>query len=224
MDAGELKQLLEDATRKSRLLDHPFYQAWAEGTLSLEDLSFYSDEYRHQVEAFPGYLESLAARLPEGHARKIVLDNLRDEVEGDHLGLWLEFSRGVGAGCSEARLVDALDETQQCVAAFNGAAAQESPAFALGMLYAYESQTPEVAATKVKGLREHYGLDGRPLEYFELHAHLDVEHSDELVRALTSQDPSIEDAAAGAKAGAEAVWGLLSGISRALGVENRARA
>lgn len=216
MAAAELKRKLDEATKDHRILEHPFYKAWAAGTLTLEDLRHYSAQYWRQVEAFPGYLESVGARLPEGPAKDIVAENLRDEVEGDHLGLWLDFAEGVGAASDQVRDTPGAARTKECVESFSNGMKTASLPFALGMLYAYESQTPGVAETKVTGLREHYGVDGKPLEYFELHGELDVEHSDDLVRALESvvdDDAAVQEAEAGARAGAEAVWGLLTGIA-----------
>ena len=221
MSPDALKQRLDRATQDARLLDHPFYRAWAEGTLTLEDLSFYSTQYWRQVEAFPGYLETISARLPEGGAKATIVENLRDEVEGDHLGLWLDFAAGVGAGRDEVRAGQPVAHTAACVEAFGSAMAERSLPFALGMLYAYESQTPGVAATKIEGLRNHYGIDGPALQYFELHGELDVEHSDELVRALAevaTNGSAASEAEAGAKAGADAIWGLLSGVAEARGI------
>ena len=221
MQAPALQQRLDDATRDHRLLEHPFYKAWADGTLTLEDLSFYSTQYWRQVEAFPGYLASIADRLPESSARATVLENLRDEVEGDHLGLWLEFAQGVGAAQADVRESAPVAETIGCVAAFRSAATERSVPFALGMLYAYESQTPGVAQTKIEGLRKHYGIDGPALEYFQLHGELDVEHSDDLAHAIAeiaTDEAAAQEAVAGAKAGAEAIWDLLSGIAKERGI------
>lgn len=218
-----LRQRLDDATRAHRLLEHPFYEAWADGALTLEDLSFYSTQYWRQVEAFPGYLASVAERLPDGTARDTVVANLRDEVEGDHLGLWLDFARGVGAGRDEVEGAAPLARTNACVAAFRSATSGRSLPFALGMLYAYESQTPGVAQTKIEGLRRHYGIDGDALRYFELHGELDVDHSMELARVIGSvatDEAAVEDAEAGARAGAEAIWGLLDGIALERGIGN----
>ena len=220
-EALKLKQRLDRATEDARLLEHPFYKAWAEGTLTLEDLSFYSTQYWRQVEAFPGYLETVAARLPEGAAKGIVTENLRDEIEGDHLGLWLDFAAGVGAGRHHVRGGRPVAHTAACVRVFQSAMAERSLPFALGMLYAYESQTPGVAATKIDGLRKHYGIDGPAVQYFELHGELDVEHSDELAHALAeiaTDELAIADAEAGARAGAEAIWGLLTGVAEARGI------
>lgn len=221
MQAPGLQQRLDDATADHRLLEHPFYKAWADGSLTLEDLSYYSTQYWRQVEAFPGYLAAVADRLPDSPARTTVLENLQDEVEGDHLGLWLEFAQGVGAGRNEVQGSDVLAQTERCVSSFQTAADIKSLPFALGMLYAYESQTPGVAQTKIEGLRKHYGIDGPALQYFELHGELDVEHSGELARAIEEiavDEAARKEAEAGAKAGAEAIWGLLSGIAEARGI------
>lgn len=221
MSQEALKQRLDRATRDARLLEHPFYKAWAEGTLTLEDLSFYSTQYWRQVEAFPGYLETLAARLPAGAARDTIAANLRDEVDGDHLGLWLDFAAGVGAGRDHVEASAPVDGTVGCVEAFRTAMSQRSLPFALGMLYAYESQTPGVAATKIEGLRAHYGIDGPALKYFELHGELDIEHSDELAHvlaAIADDETTVAEAEAGAKAGAEGIWALLTGVAEARGI------
>lgn len=221
MPAAELTKRMDEATRAHRILEHPFYKAWAQGSLTLEDLDHYSRQYWRQVEAFPGYLETVAGRLPEGTAKGIVAENLRDEVEGDHLGLWLDFASGVGAGPEEVRTTSPAVETERCVESFSNGMKTASLPFALGMLYAYESQTPGVAETKVRGLREHYSVNGKALEYFELHGTLDVEHSADLARALDEivvDEASVQEAEAGAKAGAEAVWTLLDGIARERGI------
>lgn len=217
LDASQIAARLDAATQDRRLLDHPFYKAWVAGELSTEDLRFYSTQYFRQVDAFPGYLTTLADGLPEGNPRTTVLENLSDEVDGDHRGLWLDFAAAVGA--SQDDVVDSAvePETTRCVDSFAGGIAGRSSAFGLGMLYAYESQTPEVAKTKVEGLRSNYGIDGPGVAYFELHGEMDVEHSSELAEALAevvTDEDSLADAEAGARAGAEAIYGLLDGVAR----------
>ena len=220
MTGSTLRNDLDSAIRHKRLLDHPFYKAWADGSLTSEDLSFYSGQYWRQVEAFPGYLDSLAGRM-EGAPRATLESNLADERDDDHPGLWKDFAAALGRDVAalDAEVVES--ETAECVRAFDDATKSASLPFALGMLYAYESQTPEVATTKVKGLRDHYGIDGKPVRYFELHGELDVEHSAELASALeevVTDETHRADALAGARAGAEAVWGLLDGVARVRGI------
>lgn len=213
---SDLRTLMDEATAPTRLLDHPFYRAWSAGTLSREDLGFYSTQYWRQVESFPARLEDLVGRL-DGDARTIVAENLRDERDDDHPALWLRFAEAVGVEADAVRGTAAEPETQECIESFRSGMTQRSEAFALGMLYAYESQTPDVAKTKVDGLRKHYGIDGDGVTYFELHGELDVEHTDGLARALESvaaTPAQRQDAIEGAKAGAEAVWRILDGVSR----------
>jgi pyrroloquinoline-quinone synthase len=210
-----LISVLEQTIAERRLLDHGFYRAWAEGTLTRDDLAFYAGQYWRQVEAFPGYLENVHDRLPSGEARDAIARNLSDERDDDHPGLWLRFARELGCNDVGAELVES--ETGDCVEAFQTASESRSMPFILGMLYAYESQTPEVAKTKIKGLRKFYGIDGEAVRYFELHGELDVEHASELGRALdgmieTEQDET--DAVEGARAGAAAIYGLLDGVAR----------
>jgi len=217
MMSNDIASRLDRATEDRRLLDHPFYQAWAEGTLTVEDLAFYSKQYWRQVEAFPGYLDNLDSRVPDGTTKEILRENLKDEIGGDHPGLWLRFASAVGVPAPEVRESTAEHETEECVSTFNLATKEASVPFALGMLYAYESQTPEVAKTKVAGLRQHYGIDGEDIHYFELHGELDVDHADGLAGALaesTQTEEDLQQAEAGAATGARAIWGLLDGVAR----------
>jgi pyrroloquinoline-quinone synthase len=217
MDARGVANRLDEAIADRMILEHPFYRAWAEGRLDLGDLSFYAAQYWRQVEAFPGYLEAIADRLPEGDACRIVEANLGDERGGDHPGLWLQFASALGARSDDVRAAEVEPETAQCVESFREATRTASPAFALGMIYGYESQTPAVAKTKVQGLRDHYGIDGAGVEYFDLHGELDVTHAAELAAAIADVEPTgaLDEAAAGARAGAGAIWTLLDGVARA---------
>ena len=218
MTPTTIAQRLDDVVATKKLLEHPFYEAWAAGTLTKEDLNFYSRQYWRQVESFPAYLDHLAERLPEGLARKTVLENLADERDDDHPGLWLRFAQALDAAPQEVYATAPEPETTGCVKTFELACSNAPLPFALGMLYAYESQTPEVAHTKVEGLRDHYGIDGDDVEYFRLHGELDVEHSrglaDALAEIATTED-DIKQAEAGAATGARAIWGLLDGVARA---------
>jgi pyrroloquinoline quinone (PQQ) biosynthesis protein C len=75
-----------------------------------------------------------------------------------------------------------------------------------------------VAQTKVAGLRDHYGIDGAGVEYFELHGELDVEHTAELAKAISevaTDEDALAEATEGARAGAAAIYRLLDGVARA---------
>jgi pyrroloquinoline-quinone synthase len=217
-DLDRLVSKLNNATAEHHLLDHEFYKAWAEGALTLDDLAQYSTQYWRQVEAFPGYLETLADRLGPNEAGDILRRNLADEVGQDHPGLWLDFAAALGADRDDVVGSAIEPETADCVAEFETVVREASPAYALGMLYGYESQTPAVAETKVTGLNDHYGIDGPATRYFRLHGVLDVEHSKELATAISLLDSDDgNDGVEGARRGAGAVWGLLDGVERVRG-------
>ena len=203
---------------RRRLLDHDFYKAWTAGTLSRDDLAFYSAQYWRQVEAFPGYLETVAERLPASRAKAIVQSNLADERDDDHPALWLRFAAELGVTGDAVRNTASQPETRSCVTSFHSAMKEAGVPFALGMLYGYESQTPAVAATKIEGLRDHYGIAGEGVEYFSLHGELDVEHSAEMAEAIedvATTEEELQAAEAGAVAGAAAISTLLDGVARA---------
>ncbi len=213
----ELTARLDEAVSRHRLLDHPFYRAWVAGSLSNDDLAFYASQYWRQVQAFPGYLSALLPRVAQSSTRHTLEANLADETDGDHAGLWVQFAEAFGVSRTELDDTPPEPETRSCVAAFEEAAEGAEPTFALGMLYGYESQTPEVAVTKAAGLRDNYGFSGDSLAYFELHGQLDVEHSKELAGAIAAEGATIGDAQApssGAQAGASAIYTLLDGVAR----------
>lgn len=209
-----LQTRLEEAIGERDLLSHPFYVAWAEGRLSTEDLRFYSTQYWRQVDAFPAYLQVLADRLPQGPARSAVTANLADEIDGDHRGMWRAFATSVGAAAVDLDTTAAEPETLDCVDSFDGAMATAPLEFSLGMLFGYESQTPEVARTKATGLREHYGIDEDGTRYFDEHADIDEGHARDLALAIEAIGGDEATAIAGVRAGAEAVWSLLDGVAR----------
>ena len=203
---------------RRRLLDHDFYRAWTAGALTQDDLAFYSTQYWRQVEAFPGYLETVAARLPDSAAKSIVERNLADERNDDHPGLWLRFAEKLGVERAQVEGSPTEPETQACVTGFAAAMRESSIPFAMGMLYGYESQTPEVAKTKIEGLRNHYGIEGEAVNYFSLHGELDVAHAAEMAEAIEDVAGSRDDlraAEAGAISGAAAISTLLDGVARA---------
>ncbi len=48
---------------------------------------------------------------------------------------------------------------------------------AVAAFYAYEAQVPEIATTKIDGLKKFYGVDSpKALAYFEVHEHADKAH------------------------------------------------
>lgn len=229
MNADPALQAIDDAVESRHVLTHPFYVAWQRGELAPAALRTYAAQYYRHVHAFPTYISALHARSDDLGIRQVLLANLRDEEEGseNHPALWLRFAAAVGCDPDEAEGAEPLPETTAAIARFRDAVGAGSPARGLAALYAYESMVPEVAAEKIRGLAEHYGVDGSPgTDYFEVHRTLDVEHAGETRELLASRLSDHPEEAAEAKAGADAaldaVAELLDGVCRVHAIDARA--
>ena len=197
------------------LLKHPFYQAWMEGTLPLEVLQNYAIQYYHHVDRFPRYLGAIHSQCENTVQRQKILENLNDE-EGTKFGLshpelWLQFAEGLGVKRADV-LATKPGQAIQNVAATFFQNARSSFQEGIGALYAYESQVPEIAESKIAGLKSQYGIhDAKTLEFFEVHRQADVEHRAVILAMLESLSPQEKlQAQDAAKAAALSLWNFLS--------------
>ena len=92
---------------------------------------------------------------------------------------------------------------------------RSSYAEGLASLYTYERQIPEIAETKIRGLKNHYGVASKQdLEFFEVHKTADVYHREACEKLL--DDLSLEEqkkAEVSALSTAKYLWNFLSGIA-----------
>ena len=215
---------IDAAVAGRAMLTHPFYQAWTDGRLSLDTLQEYAKQYFHHVEVFPMVVSAVHSRCPDPEGRRMLAENLAEE-EGligvgkhDHATLWMHFAQGLGATPSEVRSVELNAETQNLIDTFRRLSTR-SYAAGLGALYAYESQLPDVSASKIAGLSGYGVSDERTIRFFRVHGEADVEHSAvcrELLDRLSPED-RVEAVAAGQEM-AEALWTFLSGVERTTGL------
>ncbi len=197
---------LNDLLAERRLLEHPFYQRWSAGTLGRDELVAYAGQYRAIEAQLPVTLTEIHASLGEGVAKDYVAQNLADELgnPASHLDLFDRFAAALGTETTTpapamATLVDTY-----------ATAAAKSPAFALGVLAAYEVQGSAIADTKGEGLRSWYGMDATATTFWDAHVALEADHAAWTIDALASlSDAELEEAFAGAEASASAWWGFL---------------
>jgi pyrroloquinoline-quinone synthase len=174
----ELLAKIDAAIADKSLLNHPFYQDWQMGKLTREALQLYAAQYYRHVEAFPKHLRVLAART-EGPIRDIILENLAEEenLSRPHPKLWRDFAEAVGVSEDDITSCPALPGAQAVVETFREIAGDRTIAEAVAALYAYESQIPEIATTKIAGLKQFYGVTSpESLAYFEIHEEADKLH------------------------------------------------
>jgi pyrroloquinoline-quinone synthase len=169
---------IDAAIGQKNLLKHPFYQHWQAGRLSRESLQLYAVQYYRHVEAFPKHLRVLAARADES-LKAIVLENLAEEENParPHPQLWRDFASTLGVGEDDITSSPSLPGTQNVVHTFRHICANRSLAEAVAALYAYEAQVPEIATSKIDGLKRFYGIsEAKGTAYFSVHEEADKAH------------------------------------------------
>jgi len=215
---------IDNLIAKTSLLKHPFYQAWSRGELSLDSLRDYACQYYQHVKAFPTYLSAVHAQTDEVPTRRHILENLMDEEAGspNHLDLWLQFGQGLGVSNAEMESTQPWPETANLIKSFRSICSDRGTAAGLAALYAYESQIPAVAESKIAGLKQFYSIDNpAALAYFEVHKEADIVHSrverDLLAKHIYEDNRQV--VLASASETLNALWGMLDGVCRRHGIE-----
>ena len=198
------------------LLNHPFYKSWNEGKLTREIIKDYAEQYYQHVKAFPRYISATHSICEDIEKRKILLENLQDEENpnADHPKLWKNFALAMGADKDKIEDVKREWFTNDMIEDFFHQA-RKSYAEGLASLYTYERQIPEIAETKIRGLKNFYGVTSKEgLEFFEAHKAADVIHRKEcekLLDALTEEEKVKAEKAS--MLTARYLWNFLSGMS-----------
>ena len=198
------------------LLNHPFYKSWNEGKLTREIIKDYAEQYYQHVKAFPRYISATHSICDDIEKRKILLENLQDEENpnADHPKLWKNFALAMGADKDKIEDVKKEWFTNDMIENFFHQA-RKSYAEGLASLYTYERQIPEIAETKIRGLKNFYGVTSKEgLEFFEAHKAADVIHRKEcekLLDALTEEEKVKAEKAS--MLTARYLWNFLSGMS-----------
>jgi len=212
MFSKELNKKLD----KYHLLNHPFYKSWNEGKLTREIIKDYAEQYYQHVKAFPRYISATHSLCEDIEKRKILLENLNDEEnrDADHPKLWRNFALAMGADVEKIEKVEADKFTQDMIDNFfkNG---RSTYAEGLASLYTYERQIPEIAETKIQGLKKYYGVNSKEgLEFFVAHKEADVHHRKECEKLLDGLSRKEQDKAeTAALSTAKYLRNFLSGIA-----------
>ena len=209
---------VEQTISERSLLQHPFYQAWSNGTLPIDSLVRYAGQYYHFELAYPTFLSGLHHRCADQQVRQLLLDNLWDEEHGEenHLELWLRFCEGLAMDRNEVQSGSQAEATAALVETYRDLTSAAPVAAGAAALYAYESQIPAVAAAKLQGLRDFYGIEaGQAGAFFAVHRAQDVQHSQAertMVQTLASTPAEQEAVVQAVDKATEALWRFLDGV------------
>lgn len=200
---------LDQLVDRRTVLRHPFYTRWSAGELTREELAGYSGQYRHAVTAL-AEASARAAALADDEQSRGQLE-LHAAEERAHVDLWDSFVAAVG-GEPDSR---ATPETEHCATTWAGDG-DRGLLHTLTALYVIESAQPAIAATKRRGLAEHYAIAGEGSSYFTLHEERDMQHAQaarELIESRldgADRQSLLEEA----ERVLDANWILLDGVER----------
>jgi pyrroloquinoline-quinone synthase len=211
---------IDSRIRDRHLLGHPFYTSWVAGTLPKEAMQEYARQYFAFESSFPRMLSALHSRSERPDVRQALLENLWDEEHGErnHAELWLRFADGIGAGREGTQRATWNQATHDLVWSYLGTCRTRPVAAGVAAVYAYEAQVPAVARAKVDGLKANYAVeDPETLEFFELHADLDVEHSEAERKLIEDLGAGYEEEVLAATEEAlDRWWAFLDAVTPAL--------
>ena len=217
MTTEETLGALDDLIRERSILQHPFYRAWQRGELTSDQVATYSRVYYPHVAAFPRYLKNAINCASDSVIRSALEQNLDDELTNPapHPELWLDFAAATSQEGQAVKCGEPVPKTADSIATFDRLTNRDI-ASGLTALYAYESQQPEVAAEKLRGLRDCYGIHSpQALSYFAVHATADMEHRaaerSAIGRCLDS-GTSPDTIMNAAEEALDAYWNLLDGV------------
>jgi len=124
------------------------------------------------------------------------------------------FCGGGGSGEDDITCCPALPGTQAVVQTFREICGDRPVAEAVAALYAYESQVPEIATTKIDGLKKFYGVtQPEGLAYFVVHEEADKAHRAAWRGWLEDHaDGNEEEILATTNEALDALWGALDAV------------
>ena len=176
------------------LNEHPFYTEWRAGTLPIERLAEYADEWAPFI-----------AVVDQGWDRIGYPAYAAEEREHDEL--WSRFRAALDADGEMSR-------PQSATLLAVGMNAFASVPESLGALYSFEVQQPATASSKLAGLREHYAgtVDADAQRYFVEHA-VETDEPEMLAEMLDGlTDGEFARAKTACAIFSAAAWGALDGV------------
>jgi pyrroloquinoline quinone (PQQ) biosynthesis protein C len=189
-----------------RLLDHPYYRSWQQGSLTFDDLRAYAQQYRHIEAVLPEVLAAAIEDTINENALALIEKNLTDELSSPapHLELFDRFAAAVGVEDQ----AEATPATRRLVGIYRQAG-HDGAVAVLAAIAAYERQASDIASTKAEALRRHHGLARSETEFWDVHARMEVDHTSWTLDSLRWLGADQRQVEAWAQRSAAAWWAFL---------------
>jgi len=176
--------------------DHPFVEKWARGEISHEAIAGAAAQHWHWLDRIvPETFLNIARRAPED-VIEMELNNYREETDpaNPHVGLIKRFAGACGLDSEALEAQEPLPTTEALVNWQTRVTNEQDWIAGIATIHiASESQVPILFNKILPALRETYKFSEHDLEYWWLHAEVDVEHGGHAFAMLERHCESRED-------------------------------
>lgn len=215
MKNEQLFSQIKETIEQKHMLNHPFYQCWTMGKLSKAELVDYLKQYFYLEASFPRFMSALHSKTEDAEMRKVMLENLMEEEAGqnNHVAQLLRLcEQGFGFTKEEIAAIEPNQQTKALIAAFEQATNAEEIKQGLAAMVVYKQQVSDVAATKIDGLKEHYGItDENALQFYATHAEVNTSYHALLDQVVDqTNDEQVMEEVVTIR---DAFWGFLDGVT-----------
>jgi pyrroloquinoline quinone (PQQ) biosynthesis protein C len=188
IDNREMEALLLDAVARWGAFRHPLLDE-LERTGGIDAYRIWAKNWFGSCQGFSNQLASLLQRTT-GQAKRAVLENLADELDGavTHDSLRERFFHSLGLTHSYEAAIEDGDwvlESTELLNLRTGLCNLSDPSAALGCFYTVEANWP-LESRRHHAMSKRRGLDDHTVEYWNTHAFVDEQHSDAWLEAVKS--------------------------------------
>lgn len=173
---ASLVDQIEHEVERESLLNHPFYQMWSKGELSLTQLSGYAKEYFQLVKVVPEMVRAVSLKSVDSQTKQLLEQHIREEEE--HIELWRRFASALNIEKAELEDYAGSTMTQEAVSSLVNLIKTSTFEEAASVMYSYEWEIPKISKSKLDGLLKFYRMTSKDATvYFETHMEADVRHA-----------------------------------------------
>ncbi len=174
----------------AQILNHPFLERIASGTLTKEQLRFFTLQYSIYCSYFPRFLAAAAASVPDDRTRMPIMENLWEEhgegkIQASHRVLYENYAKGLGLEPKDLLAAVPLPNTRACVENLLDLCEEGHFLESLGALGPGTEYFTTAEYLKILGgLRRTNLFSEDHLEFWVVHTTLDEEHYAEMIDAI----------------------------------------